>query len=131
MEGGYGGGIPRRITGMKQDVRDEEIATDITDGTTMVAHLAVARCRTGRCGAFSQDYQTSLLAIARSSLGYRGVYMLVDYVAGRALTLTLWDTAQDARAYQESAPYQRQLAILSDDLVAPVGWDLYDVMMQA
>lgn len=101
------------------------------DVTTMVAHLAIVHCEPATCGAVLRAYQQGVLPIAQSSLGYRGVYVLVDHVSGRALSLTLWDTVQDARSFQESAPYQRQLAIVGDYLVAPVVWDLYDVTMQA
>ena len=69
--------------------------------------------------------------MARSELGYRGMYLLVDRASSSALVISLWDTGDDARAYEESGAYQAQLIIASDYLASPVVCSLYEVDDQA
>ena len=97
----------------------------------MVAHLTVAHCRPDCCEDFIRTYHEQVLPRARSGLGYRGMYLLADRASGRTLALSLWDTAEDARAYEKSAPYHQHLTAMEDYLAAPIQTEVYEVAEQA
>jgi heme-degrading monooxygenase HmoA len=97
----------------------------------MVAHLVLLQCRPDRCDGFVQAYRDGMLPALQMQLGYRGSYLLVDRVAARVLAVSLWDTVEDARAYDRSAAYQEHLAGADDCLAAPAQTELYEVTVHA
>jgi heme-degrading monooxygenase HmoA len=97
----------------------------------MVAHLTIAQFQPERGEDFIRTFHERILPLARSGLGYRGMYLLADRTSGKALALSLWDTADDALAYEQSAAYLQHLTAADDGLATPMQTELYEVMVQA
>lgn len=101
------------------------------DVTHMVAHLTFAHCRPNRCDEVAKQCREDVLPLARAQWGYRGLYLLVDRAFERALVVSLWDTEDDARAYDGHQAYKAHLTEVSRHLVTPLWCDVYDVDTQA
>lgn len=97
----------------------------------MVAHLTYVQCPPGRHDDFLQTYRDQLLSATRAQLGYRGMYLLVDRSFGRILAISLWDTGDDARAYEQSGAYRTQLDGLDECLTSRLIGRLYEVDAEA
>jgi heme-degrading monooxygenase HmoA len=69
--------------------------------------------------------------VARSTLGYRGLYLLADEASSRALALSLWDTAEDAAAFERQQATGEQVAALDECLLEPAREEVYEVFVQA
>lgn len=98
---------------------------------SMVAHLMSSCCQPGRCQDYIESYRKWIVPFARSSLGYRGMYLLTDRESGKALALSLWDTEGDALTYEHSLANMPHLTHPDDALVMPVQTDMYEVSEQA
>jgi heme-degrading monooxygenase HmoA len=97
----------------------------------MVAHLTSMQCRRGCCTAFIRAYREHVLPVARSALGYRGLYLFADETSGRAFVLSLWDTAEDAAAFERHLATGEECAALDECLLEPTHAEVYEVSVQA
>jgi hypothetical protein len=84
-----------------------------------------------RCDDFVRAYQEHMLPATRCGTGYRGLYLLIHPPSGKTLFLSLWDTPEDALAYEASAWYRRHFAVLREYLKDQPVSELYDVDLQA
>jgi heme-degrading monooxygenase HmoA len=60
-----------------------------------------------------------LLPATRESDGYRAFYLLTDRLAGHMMTISLWDTHDDAKAVEARAAGIRDTAVRSVGGVPP------------
>lgn len=56
-----------------------------------------------------QLYKDSVVPSAQSQNGYRGIYLLSDFKAGKSISISLWDSEEDAIANEQSGYYQEQV----------------------
>ena len=54
----------------------------------------------------------SILPVAKDLKGYQGLYFMTDTDSGKALAITVWETAADMMAIETSGPYRHILAML-------------------
>jgi heme-degrading monooxygenase HmoA len=76
----------------------------------MVARLTSAQINKEKIGEFTRIYNESVVPAAKSQKGYRGSYVLVDHETGKGISITLWESREDALANEENRYYQEQLA---------------------
>ncbi|HTJ74836.1 MAG TPA: hypothetical protein VL337_05680 [Acidimicrobiales bacterium] len=76
----------------------------------MFASVTVARVAPDRVDEIPQLYE-ALLPVLRASVGWRGIYVVVNRSTGSGHLLGLWDTEADALDIESSGAFQR---ILSD-----------------
>jgi heme-degrading monooxygenase HmoA len=54
-------------------------------------------------------YESSVMPAAREQKGFRMAKLLLDRNSGRAISITFWETEEDAAANEENLYYQNQL----------------------
>ena len=75
-------------------------------------------------------YRDSVIPAAKSQKGYRGAYLLTDRKTGKGISMTLWDSEEDAIANEQSGYYQEQLGKFKDFFTAPPVREGYEVSVQ-
>ena len=68
---------------------------------------------------------------AKSQKGWRGAYLLTDRKTGKAISISLWDSEDDAIGSEQSGYYQEQLSKFKDLFAAPPVREGYEVSLQA
>jgi len=67
----------------------------------------------------------------KSEKGYRGAYLLTDRKTGKGISMTLWDSEEDAIANEKSGFVQKQVAkYYKDLLLAPPVRQGYEISAQ-
>lgn len=64
----------------------------------------------------------------KQAKGFKGAYLVGDRETGRSLTITLWETKEDADAMNAALP--QTLALFEGIFTAPPTLDAYEVMVQ-
>ena len=68
-----------------------------------------------------RTYRDRVVPAGREQEGFRGAWMLTDPETGGGLSISLWESADDMLASQESDFHHRELGELEDFLIsAPV-----------
>jgi hypothetical protein len=62
-----------------------------------------------------------LVPLTQAQLGYQGLYLLLGRATGKAVVLSLWGGAEDARAHTPSIRHQDQLAVSGSNLLTAPG----------
>jgi heme-degrading monooxygenase HmoA len=75
-------------------------------------------------------YADSVIPAAKSQKGYRGVCLLIDREKGKGISISLWDSEEDAIANEQSGYYQEQVAKFKDMFTAPPVQEGYEVALQ-
>lgn len=73
-------------------------------------------------------WDAHVVPIARQSPGHRGGFLLLDHDSGRALGIGLWDSAREARAFQDSGALHRALEPLRELLRDEPSRAVYEVV---
>ena len=63
--------------------------------------------------------------------GLRGVYVLVDRAAGKHVTVSLWETQEDAETVSELAPHMQGRLVEAFGISEPPTHEIYEVAVQA
>ena len=66
----------------------------------------------------------------KSEKSYRGGYLLVDRSTGKAISMTLWDSEEDAISEEQKGLYLKQVDRYKDILVGPIVREGYEVIAQ-
>ena len=68
-----------------------------------------------------RSYRDRVVPAGREQEGFRGAWMLTDPETGEGLSISLWDSADDMLASEESDFHHRELGELEDYFIsAPV-----------
>jgi heme-degrading monooxygenase HmoA len=54
-------------------------------------------------------YRNSIIPAAKAQKGFLELYLLLDRNSGKAISMAIWETEEDAKANEESHYYQEQL----------------------
>lgn len=76
-------------------------------------------------------FRDSVLPAAKSQKGYQGAYLFTDRKTGKGISITLWDSEEDAIANEQSGYYQEQLGKFKGFFTAPPVREGYEVSIQA
>ncbi len=66
----------------------------------------------------------------REQRGFRGEFVLSNPEVDEGYTVTLWETEEDAEAYESSGAYREQVAKLGATLAEPPTRKIYKVSIQ-
>jgi len=77
-----------------------------------------------------QLYKDSVVLAAQSQNGYRGIYLLSDFKTGKGISISLWDSEEDAIANEQSGYYQEQVDKFKDFFTAAPVREGYLVTVQ-
>ena len=75
-------------------------------------------------------YLGSVVPKMREQRGFRGGLVLSNPEVDEGYTITLWETQDDAEAYESSGAYREQVAKLGDTLAEPPTRKIYEVSIQ-
>ena len=96
----------------------------------MFARLMVAQMKIDKMDGGRKVYAESIIPAAKSQKGYRGAYLLSDRKTGKAVSITLWDSEEDAIANEQSGYLQEQVGKLKEFLTASPVREGYEVSVQ-
>ena len=97
----------------------------------MFARLVLVQVNPEKVDETINIYGESVVPAAKSQKGYKGIYMLVDRKTGKGVSISLWDSEEDAIANEQSGYYQEQIGKVKDAFTAPPVQEGYEVSVQA
>ncbi len=68
---------------------------------------------------------------ARETPGFKGFYLLADRQSGKIVSISLWESDDDLRQYNEARGAQVREEASSELGIAPTPVDIYEVVLQA
>ena len=104
---------------------------DEKGGYTMFARLSIVQVKIDKLDETRKIFEESVIPAAKSQKGYRGGYLLTDRKTGKGISITLWDSEEDAIANEQSGYYQKQISKFKDFFTAPPVREGYEVSLQA
>jgi heme-degrading monooxygenase HmoA len=93
----------------------------------MYARLTRIQVRLERFDHSINIFKESILPATRQQLGFRGIYLFTNPKTGEGITLSLWDSEQDAIESEKNHYYQEQLVKVMSFLTAPPVREGYEV----
>jgi len=96
----------------------------------MFARVTVVQIKTDKFDESVKLYEESVVPAAKSQKGYRGAYLLSDRKTGKSLSITVWDSEEDAIANEQSGYYQEQVGKFKDLFTAPPVQEGYEIVVQ-
>ena len=97
----------------------------------MFARLTIVQVNIDKLDETRKIYEESVIPAAKSRKSYRGAYLLTDRKTGKGISITLWDSEEDAIANEQSGYYQEQVGKFKDFFTAPPVREGYEVSIQA
>jgi len=96
----------------------------------MFARLVSAQARSDKLNEAIRIWKEKDIPLMKTVKGYRGAYLLTDHKTGRAISITLWDSEEDAIADEQSALHQKQLDMYKDLMTGEPIHQRYEVSAQ-
>ena len=96
----------------------------------MFARLTIVQMKEDKVGEAISVYKGNVVPAAKSQKGYKGAYLLTDRDTGKGMSITIWDTEEDAMANEQSGYYQEQVGRFKDIFKAPPVREGYEVSVQ-
>jgi len=97
----------------------------------MFARLTIVQVKSDKLDETIKIFEESVIPAAKSKKGFRGGYLLTDRKTSKGVSITLWDSEEDAIANEQSGYYQEQLSKFKDFFTAPPVREGYEVSLQA
>jgi heme-degrading monooxygenase HmoA len=85
---------------------------DKKEGKVMFARCTTMHFKIAFIDKALQVYKESIVPAAKSQKGFQNLHLFLDRATGKAISLALWDSEEDALANEESHYYQEQLVKL-------------------
>lgn len=96
----------------------------------MHAGVATFRLRPGKTEEAVRIYLSSVVPAMRDQRGFQGVLVLTNPEIDEGHAITLWDTEDDAEAFESSGIYREQVAKFGRTLAEPPARKVYEVSLQ-
>jgi len=97
----------------------------------MFARLTIVQMKTDKLDETIKIFEDSVVPAAKSQKGYQGAYLLTDRNSGKGISISLWDSEEDAIANEQSGYYQEQVGRFKNFFTAPPVQEGYEVSIQA
>jgi len=72
------------------------------------ARLTIVQVKIDKLDETRKIFEENVIPAAKSQKGYRGGYLLTDRKTGKGVSITLWDSEEDAIANEQSGYYQHR-----------------------
>ena len=96
----------------------------------MFARLTIVPMKMDKLDETIKIFKERIVPAAKSQKGYRGAYLLTDRKTGKEVSISLWDSEEDAIANEQSGYYQEQVSKLKEFFTAPPVREGYEVSIQ-
>ncbi len=97
----------------------------------MFARLTIVQGKSDKVDEAVKIYNESVIPAMKSQKGFCGFYFLNERKTGKAISMTLWDSEEDAIANEQSGYYQEQLSKFKDLSTGEPVREGYEVSIQA
>jgi len=94
------------------------------------ARLTITQSKIESFDEMVKLFSESVVPAAKSQKGYIGILLLTDRTTGKAISIALWESEEDAIANEESGYYQEQVAKFKDYFTAPPVREGYEVTVK-
>ena len=96
----------------------------------MFARLLSVQGRIDKLNEAIKIWKEKDIPLMTSVKGYRGAYLLTDRKTAKAISMTLWDSEEDAIADEKSALHQKQVDMYKDVMTGEPIHQRYEVSAQ-
>ena len=97
----------------------------------MFARLTIVQVKPDKIDDVIKIYEDHVVPSAKGQKGYKGIFLLTDRKTGKGISLTMWESEQDATANEKSGYYQQQVGRFKDYFTKPPVQEGYEVSIQA
>ena len=74
-------------------------------------------------------YTDSVVPEGKAQKGYRGLYVLTNKETGKIVSISLWDSKEDAMANETGGYYQKQVDKFNDFVIEPPVKEGFDMVL--
>jgi heme-degrading monooxygenase HmoA len=96
----------------------------------MFARVSRSRYQQDKLDEQAKIMQESVVPAAKSQKGFRGIYALFDRKTGKSISISLWETEEDAVANEKSGYFQEQVDKVASYRVEEPVIERYEVVAQ-
>ena len=96
----------------------------------MFARLTIVQINPEKTEEVRKIYEEGVIPAAKSQKGYCGAYLLSDGKTGKGISITLWDSEEDASANEQTGYYQEQVGRFKDFFTAPPVREGYEIIVK-
>ena len=100
------------------------------EDNTAFARVTITQGKIDKVDESIKLYAESVVPTAKSQKGYRGILLLTNRETGKSISISFWDSEEDAIANEQSGYYQEQLAKFKDLFTAPPIKEGYEVTVK-
>ena len=97
----------------------------------MFARLTTAQVDINRIDEVIKFFEENVVPATKAQEGYRGIYLLTDRKRGKGISLSLWESEEDAIANEQSGYYQEQIGKLMQFFITSPSIEGYQISVQA
>jgi len=94
----------------------------------MFARLVSAQARSDKLDEVVRIWKEKDIPLMKPVKGYRGAYLLTDRKTGIGMSMTLWDSEEDAIADEQSALHRKQLDMYKGLFTGEIAHQRYEVI---
>ena len=100
------------------------------EDNTAFARVTITQGKIDKVDESIKLYAESVIPAAKSQKGYRGILLLTNRETGKSISISFWDSEEDAIANEQSGYYQEQVAKFKDFFTAPPIKEGYEVTVK-
>lgn len=100
------------------------------EDNTAFARVTITQGKIDKVDESIKLYAESVIPAAKSQKGYRGILLLTNRETGKSISISFWDSEEDAIANEQSGYYQEQIAKFKDFFTAPPIKEGYEVTVK-
>jgi len=96
----------------------------------MFARLTIVQVKTDKIDEVNKIFGDNVVPAAKSQKGYKGILLLTDRQTGKGISISLWESEQDAINNEKGGYYQQQVGRFIDYFTRPPIQEGYEVSIQ-
>ena len=100
------------------------------EDNTAFARVTITQSKIESYDEVVKLYAESVVPAAKSQKGYRGILLLSNRETGKGISISFWDSEEDAIANEQSGYYQEQVAKFLEFFTAPPVREGYEVTVK-
>jgi heme-degrading monooxygenase HmoA len=100
------------------------------EDNTAFARVTITQSKIESYDEVIKLYAESVIPAAKSQKGYRGILLLSNRETGKGISISFWDSEEDAIANEKSGYYQEQVAKFKEYFTAPPVQEGYEVSVK-
>ncbi len=100
------------------------------EDNTAFARVTITQSKIESYDEVVKLYAESVIPAAKSQKGYRGILLLSNRETGKGISISFWDSEEDAIANEKSGYYQEQVAKFKEYFTAPPVQEGYEVTVK-